>query len=93
MKAQRNYTTIEKELLAILLVLVEFCTTFLGAKLNIVIDHKNLTFAHFNTQFVLRWCNMVEEYAPNLYYLEGKLNVLVDEFSLLPRFDEVSRYE
>ena len=41
----------------------------LGTEINIYTDHKNLTFANFNTQRVLRWRCYVEEYAPKLFYL------------------------
>ena len=69
--------------------LCEFKSMLLGANINIFTDHRNLTFANFNTQRVLRWRCYVEEYAPKLFYLQGKLNVLVDACSRLPRFDSL----
>ena len=55
----------------------------LGVDINIYTDHKNLTFANFNTQRVLHWKCYVEEYALELFNLQGKLNVLPDACSLL----------
>ena len=56
---------------------------------SVATDHRILTFANFNTQSVLRWRCYVEEYAPKLFYLQGKLNVLADAFSRLQRFDSL----
>ena len=85
--AQRNYSTIDKELLSIVMTLREFRSMLLGAELHIHTDHKNILHVGDSSQRRLRWISYVDEYGPTLHYVEGPANVVADTFSRLSRND------
>ena len=40
-------------------------------------------YANFNTDRVIRWRLIIEEYGPNLKYIEGPKNIVADALSRL----------
>ena len=81
--AQKCYTTTERELLAIVEMLKEFRNILLGQRIKIYTDHKNLIYKNFNTDRVMRWRLIIEEYAPELIHLKGETNIVADSLSRL----------
>ena len=89
-KAQINYTVTEKELLSIVETLKEFRSILLGFEIEIYTDHINLT---YNTrlsesQRVMRWRLIIEEYNPKIIYIKGEKNIVADNLSRLPIQDD-----
>ena len=82
-EAQTRYTTTERELLAIVETLKEYRNILLGQKIIVHTDHKNLTYKTFNTERVMRWQLVLEEYGPQLHYIKGENNIIADALSRL----------
>ena len=66
-----RYTVTEREVLSIVETLKGFRTILFGHKLRICTDHKNLTCENFNTDIVLIWRIILEEYGPDIEYIKG----------------------
>lgn len=87
-ETEEGYSTIEKEMLAIIWSLDKLRTYLYGAKnIKIFTDHQPLTFAlsNRNTNAKLkRWKSRIEEYGGILVYKPGRSNVVADALSRLP---------
>ena len=79
--AQTRYTTIERELLSIVETLKEYQNILLGHEMEVFTDHKNLTFKQFNTERVMRWRLLIEEFGPKLTCIKGANNIVADALS------------
>jgi hypothetical protein len=86
--AQQNCTATEKELLSIVATLKEFRNILLGQQMTVFADHKNLTCKNFNTERVMRWRLVLEEFGPDLQHIKGERNVVADALSRLEIDDE-----
>ncbi len=78
-----NYATIDKELLCVVSTLREFHSMLLGAELHVHTDHKNILSIGDSSQQRLLWISYVDEYGPELHYVEGPHKVIADTFSRL----------
>ena len=81
--AQTRYTTTERELLSIVETLKEYRNILLGHEIEVFTDHQNLVYKHFNTERVMRWRLLLEEFGPKLTYIKGANNVVADALSRL----------
>ena len=85
-KAQKNYTTTEKELLSIVECLKQFRGILFGYPINVFSDHKNLVYAATmsESQRVMRWRLILEEFGPNIQHIAGVDNIVADTLSRHP---------
>ena len=85
-KHQRNYSTVEKETLALLLSLQQFEVYVSASSLPVVVytDHNPLVFIHKmknKNQRLLRWSLALQEHVLDIKHIKGKDNVIADALS------------
>jgi len=86
--AQMRCTTVERELLSIAETLKEHRNTLLGQEIEVFTDHKNLVCKHFNTERVMRWRLLLEEFEPRLTHVKRSTNIVADALSRLETAEE-----
>ena len=82
-KPQRNYTTNEKELLAIVEFLKQFRGIILGNEIKVLSDHKNLVYVATlsESQRVMRWRLILKEFGPNIQHISVVDNIVSETLS------------
>ena len=85
-KQQKNYSTIEKECLALILAIQHFEVYLTSCQSPIVVfsDHNPLSFLHKlknKNQRLLRWSLMLQEYSLDIRHIKGKDNIIPDALS------------
>ena len=80
---QKNYSTVEKEALALLLVLQHFDVNLntTVSPIAVFTDHNPLVFVNKmknNNQRLLRWSLLFQEYNLQIHHVHGKYNVIAD---------------
>jgi len=86
--AQTRCTTMERELLSTAETLKEHRNMLLGQQIEVFTDHKNLVHKHFNTERVVRWRLLLEEFGPKLTHVKGMNNIFADALCRLKIAEE-----
>ena len=85
-KHQKNYSTIEKECLALILAIQQFEVHLTSSTSPIVVlsDHNPLSFLHKlknNNERLLRWSLLLQEFNLDIKHIQGKDNIIPDVLS------------
>jgi hypothetical protein len=91
--AEKNYSTVEKECLALVWAIQKFQRYLYGVHFTIQSDHQPLAFlasAQQNNARVMRWALLLQQYAFRVEYLPGKTNLMADFLSRHPQASEVT---
>jgi len=85
--AQLNYTTTEKEFLAVMFALKNFRPYLLGTKTTIFTDHSALRYLMHKKEAkarLIRWILLLQEFDLKILNKKGVENVTVDHLSHIP---------
>ncbi|CAM8917246.1 unnamed protein product [Rhodiola kirilowii] len=89
--AQRNYSTIEKELLAVVFALEKFRPYLLGAKVIVYSDHAAIRYLMKKKEAkprLIRWILLLQEFDVEIRDKKGIENTVADHLSRIVREDE-----
>lgn len=92
-KTEENYSTIEKELLAIDWACKYFRPYLYGRKFKLYTDHKPLTYAlnlKTSNDRIVRMRLRISQYQCDPKYRPGKQNVVADGLSRIPKADQIN---
>jgi len=78
--AQFNYTTIEKELLAVVFALYKFRSYLLGSKVIVYFNQRHLL-TKKETKRLIRWILLLQEFDLEIRNKKGSENVVADQLS------------
>ena len=85
-EAQRNYTTMEKELLAVVYSLDKFRSYLIRSDIVIFTDHSALKYLltkQNSKARLIRWVLLLQEFNVHIRDMKGEENVIVDHLSRL----------
>ena len=80
---QQRYSTIDKELLSLVELLLEFKYFLAGTNITVHTDHKNLLSVHSQSDRVYRWKLAIQEFHLTYSYIKGEFNSTADTLSCL----------
>jgi len=86
--AQTRCTAAERELPSTAETLKECRNMLLGQQIEVFTDHENPVCKHFNTERVMRWRLLSEEFGPELTCVKGANDVVADALSRLDIAEE-----
>ena len=93
--AQLNYTTIEKEMLAVVFTVDKFCIYLLGSKVIIFTDHSALKYLLAKKDAkpprLIHWVLLLQEFNLEIRDKKGSENVVTDHLSRLEREEDPSK--
>ena len=84
---ESRYTTTELELLAIVYSVTKFRHYLIGARFEIITDHKSLMFLNstvYHNSRLIRWTLLLQQYSYSVSYCRGTDNIVADFFSRNP---------